>query len=223
MRLLKKLIIIILLAINPFTATAQNWMMAQHYMLLAIDSLIQMRWPSTGSLAGFNIIYLEYDEILQEYTIQFTDTIECDKQDIPLKNGEKPDVVVDSGELTVSLTGGISAYEDENGEITVLELPDLSEVVYIFNDVGKEISFSLSDDDENFEDCTLKAGDFYFFPCLNSDSAFIKLVTVINNIETGNVHYKLVKAKGYRVRFDSANSRFEVYPDERMSLDDFKE
>lgn len=222
MSLLKRLTIFLFL-INAYTITsAQNWMMAQHYMSITIDTLIQIRWPNTGSLTGFKIDYLGYDEIAREYTIQFTDTIECDIQDIPLKSGKIPDIVIDSGELIVSLEGGIATYEDRTGEITVLELPDLSEVVYIYNDTGREISFSLSDDDENFEQYTLQVGQFYFFPCFETESAYIKMATVINNAETGKIHYKLDKARGYRVRFDEVNSKFEVYLDERMSLEDFK-
>lgn len=220
MKLLKKLIIILFIAISPATGFAQNWMMAQHYMSLTIDTLIRINWPNTGTLKGFNISFLEFDEIVQEYTIQFTDTISCSRQDIL---GEKPDIKIISGELSVGLTGGIAAFEDENGDITLVELPDLSEVVYIFNEVGREISFSLSNDDKNFEDHTLQSGEFYFFPCFPSESAFIRLATIVNNIETGRVHYKLEKAKGYRVRFDSTTSKFDVYLDVRMRTDDFKD
>jgi hypothetical protein len=206
----------------PSVTVGQNWMMAQHYMTLSIDSLIAMHWPNTGKLAGYKITYLEYDDIFEAYTIQFTDTIVGSKLDMPLNNNEKADIIVSSGELRVNLAGGEAAYEDEKGEITIINLPDLSNMIYIFNEVGKKISFSLSNDDKTFEACTLLSGEFYYYPCWSSDTAFIKMVTVINRTEKGSIYYKLVRGKGYRIIFDTSDSKFDVYLDERMSIEDFK-
>jgi hypothetical protein len=222
MKLLQKLIIVILFVLWPTLSSAQNWMMAQHYMTLAIDSLIQINFPNTGKLAGYKISYIEFDEIYEDYRVQFMDSISCSKLDMPIKDGEEPDIVVQKGELVVSLSGGEATYEDENGEITYLELPDLSQVVYIFNEVGTEISFSLSNDDKSFETIALQAEQFYYFPCFASEYAYIKILTMVDGTETGNVHYKLEKAKGYKVKYDTANSKFEVYLDERMDIEDFK-
>jgi hypothetical protein len=216
MKLAQKFFIFILFVIWPAVSSGQNWMMAHKYLTSSIDSLIHINWPNTGNLAGYGILYMEYDDTSEDYTIVFIDTIICSKLDIPLKAGEQPDSVIEAGELVVNLSGGVAAIDYEDGDYDVLELPDLSEAVYIFNEAGRKISFSLSNDDKSFESCTLQADEFYYYPCNGSEFAYIKLFTMKNGTETGSVHYKLEKTKGYKVKYDSVNSKFEVYTDERM-------
>jgi hypothetical protein len=195
-------------------------MLARRYLSNAIDSLIYVNWPNTGKLIGFSITHLDYDDLFEEFIIQFTDTISCNKLDFPLKSGEEPDIVVESGEMKVELTGGEATFESEDGEITVLELPDLSGAVYIFNEAGRDISLSISADDKSFETFTLASGKFNYFPCSTSDYAFIKVPSIKGGKEAGNVRYKLAKAKGYRVKYDTINSNFDIYADERMDFED---
>jgi hypothetical protein len=223
MKPIQKYVLIVLILFLPEVSTGQNWMMARQYVSLAIDSLIHFNWPITGKLIGFNISHPEYDELFEEFTIQFSGTISCSKLDFPLRAGEETDIVFESGEMTVGLKGGEAIIESEDGEITNLELPDLSKAVYIFNEVGRDISLSLSADDKSFETYTLSAGEFYYFPCFHSDYAFIKIPGIKEGKETVSVHFKLENAKGYKVTFDKVRSEFEVYPDERMDIEDIKE
>jgi hypothetical protein len=219
MKSVQKMVLAIILILYPAVTSGQNWMMAQKYTTLAIDSLIGTNWPKTGNMAGLSVIQIEFDDVFNEYTIQFTDTISCSKLDIPLKSGEEPDIVVQYGELLVGLTGGVATYEDENGEIIEIELPDLSDLVFIYNEAGNEISFSLSNDDKNFKAFKLQAEEYYYFSCSGSDFSYLKIA---NGKETGNVHYKLEKAKGYSVKYNQEKTRIEVYPDKRMNIEDFR-
>jgi hypothetical protein len=75
MKLLQKSVLIAILGIWSEVSSAQNWMMAQKYMTIAIDSLIQKNWPNTGKLSGLRIHRIEFDDIFNKYTIQFTEPI----------------------------------------------------------------------------------------------------------------------------------------------------
>ena len=81
-----KLIPSILFALLSDVGSGQNWMMAEKYLTSAIDSLIQTNWPNTGKSTGYSISHIEYDEILDDFIIIFSDTISCSKQDLTLKN-----------------------------------------------------------------------------------------------------------------------------------------
>jgi hypothetical protein len=219
----KRSIISVIIISLPAFSFAQNWMMAQRYLTAAIDSVIQINWPNTGKLKGYNIDHVEYDSTYRNIFITFTDTVICDKLDIPLKTTEEPDIVASSGELIVGLKGGEAILKEENGDVSDLELPDFSEAVYIYNETGSEISFEISKDDKKFVKNNLNPGEFHFISCRNAEFVFIKIQTISKGKEIGNIHYKLTAKDGYKVKFDTANSKYEVYIDERMEILDFKE
>lgn len=217
---IKKWLISILIVSWPAFSYAQNWMIAQRYLTTAIDSIIQINWPNTGKLKGYNIDHIEYDSTYRNILITFTDTVTCNKLDITLKTWEEPDIVISSGELLVGLTGGEANLKEENGDVSYLELPDFSEAVYIYNETGREISFDISKDDIKFEKHNLKPGKFHFASAINPEFIFIKIQTMNKGKETGNVHYKLTNRNGYKIKFDTANSKYDVYIDERMEIPD---
>ena len=217
----RRLIISLLIVLYPAFSYSQNWMMAQRYLTTAIDSVIQVNWPNTGKLKGYNIDHIEYDSVYENILITFTDTVICNKLDISLKAGEDPDIIVTSGELTVGLKGGETILKEENGYVNNLELPDFSEAVYIYNETGREISFDISKDDSKFEKMNMKQGGFLSIPCMNPGFVFIKIQTVNKGKETGNVHHRLTTKNGYKIKFDTASLKYEVYIDERMENPDY--
>jgi hypothetical protein len=219
----KRSIISLLIVSWPAFSYSQNWMMAKRYLTTAIDSVIQINWPNTGKLEGYTIDHVEYDSTYEYIFITFTDTIICNKLDLPLRAGEEPDIVVSSGELMVGLAGGEAILKEENGDVSDLELPDFSGAVYIYNETGRELSFEISRDDIKFEKNNLKPAEFNFISCINPGFIFIKIQTIVKGKETGNVHYKLSKKNGYKIKFDTTNSKYEVYLDERMEIFDFNE
>ena len=219
---IKRSIISILIVSCPVFSYAQNWMMAQRYLTAAIDSVIRINWPNTGKLKGYNIDHVEYDSIYRNILITFTDTIICNELDISLKTGEEPDIVVSSGELMAGLNGGEAILKEENGDVSDLDLPDFSEAVYIYNETESEISFEISKDDIKYLKNNLKPGEFHFIPCKSGEYVFLKIHSISKGKETGNEHYKLNAKNGYKVKVDTANSKYEVYIDERMEVLDFK-
>jgi hypothetical protein len=218
----KRSIIALLIVLWPAVSYSQNWMMVQRYLTSAIDTIIQINWPNTGKLNGYSIDRVEYDSIFKDFLITFTDTICYNKLDLKFKTEETPDCMISSGELSVGIKGGDAILKEENGDVTYLELPDLSRDVYIYNDSGREVSFEISNDDLKFETYKLIPGKFNYISSSGSGFVFIKIETVVKGKEARKVHYKLSKMKGYKVKFDLADSKFEVYLDERLDILDFE-
>jgi len=83
------------------------------------------------------------------------------------------------------------------------------------NNTDNKISFSLSCNDSEFSTYSLEKKTFNRFHC-DADYVYIKILTLVSGAETGQVHYKLTKGKGYKVEYDTSSSKFEVFADDRL-------
>jgi hypothetical protein len=222
MLIIKRSTLIFLFVLWPLISWGQNWMIAQKYLVSAIDSLICINWPNTGKLISYQIKHIEYDDILEDFIISFTDTISYCQLDIQIKKGEKSDIIAESGELRVSLVGGVATFTNENGEETDLELSDLSEDIYLYNATGKEISFLLSPDNKSFTRHSIKHQQIYAYKSFTKEYVYISMIKSVKGNETSNLPFKLEKAKGYKISYDRPNSKFEVQKDMSMDIEDFR-
>lgn len=181
----------------PLSAWSQNWMMAS----AAYDSI-------TTSMFRDIVDYLNY-----EYTSYYYDS---GTQTYQLFYGEDKSDTAYKSMVTVNLHGGTATVEDDIDDSFDVELPDWSDCVFIWNGTENKISFSLSCDDSDFVANSLDRNNFNRFHCDSGDYLYIKINTLVDGKETGSVHYKLTKGKGYKVQYDGAAGKFEVYEDNRI-------
>jgi hypothetical protein len=203
MKLPAKLILFILFILSPLSAFSQNWMMAQQYAIAALDSVYASKDDDAIYFADFKYSHFIYKADKQEYEIYLTDN---------LQDSSYMSMII------VDLRGGLATFVNDDFDFFETQIPDWSDCVFVWNATGKKISFALSCNDSEFSAYSLDDNKFQRFLCSSTEAVYIKISTMVNGSETAQVHYKLIKGKGYKVQWDSTNSKFEVYADDRVKL-----
>ncbi|MFN8239518.1 MAG: hypothetical protein U0X39_02060 [Bacteroidales bacterium] len=204
MKKLRKILLAAVIIMCPSLLMAQNWMMAQSYTMMVIDSIMGDIYDSTATLKDFEIESFYYDEDDESYSIDFNFTV--------VEDGKE---TVDSYNLAVALTGGMAMVDDDILFFEIYDLPDMSENVFIHNTTDSKISFSLSCDDNSFSTFSLGPNEYNNYSC-DEGKTYIIIVTRVDGKETGRVHYQLDNKQGYKVKYDTENQKFEVYTDNQI-------
>jgi hypothetical protein len=153
------------------------------------------------SFIGCEYSHFRYDPDDQNYSLLLTDYLE-DSSFVSV--------------ITVNLHGGKAFFLNDSFESFDVELPDWSDCVFLWNGTGRKISFSLSCNDSEFSAYSLEEDKFDRYLCSSAEAVYIKIGTLVNGAETAQVHYKLLKGKGYKVQWDSVAAKFEVFTDDRL-------
>ena len=187
----------------PLSGISQNWMMAQQYATAAIDSVINSGKDETYDFGSYNYSHFTYNPVTREYSLYLTDNFSPDS--------------ISSGNavINVNLMGGSAVFTDDFYDSFEVSVPDWSDCVYIWNGTDSDISFSLSCDDTVYESYKLDQDSFNRYQC-DAEYIYIRIITQVKGIDKGQVHYKLIKGKGYRVQYDDASAQFDVFEDDRL-------
>lgn len=201
MKRLGKIVIAAFVFLHPVSLFSQNWMMAQQYASAALDSVLESKQDDAIYFMDCDYARFKYDTDNQTFRLYLTDY---------LKDSTFTSLI------NVNLHGGLATFTNDLFDAYEVMLPDWSDYVFIWNGTGKKISFALSCDDSEFSSYTLDLNNFSKYHC-TSESVYIKISTVVNGMETGQIHYKLIKGKGYKVQYDTTAARFEVFSDDRLN------
>lgn len=177
-------------------------MMAQQYATAALDSVKASKDDDADYFADCEYSHFIYDADKKEYELYLTDNLQ-DSSYMSL--------------IIVDLHGGSASFANDDFDFFETEVPDWSDCVFVWNATGKKISFALSCNDSEFSTYSLDINKFDRYLCSSTEAVYIKISTMVNGSETAQVHYKLLKGKGYKVQWDSATSKFEVYADDRVN------
>ncbi len=201
---MKRIPLLFALIINSLALFSQNWMMAQHYAAIFADSVIAGQDSGKMVITRYKYAGFTYDSLKREFALTLKDIS-------PSAGDEK-----NSAAIITGLTGGSSVFVDNLLNFFEAELPDYSHFVYIWNNTGIDISFSLSCNDADFYSYSLKNNTYYWYNCENSGLVYIKMSTLTDGKETGQVHYKLTRGNGYKVEWNKTTRKYDVFLDNRI-------
>jgi hypothetical protein len=201
MKRLGKIVFAAFVFFHPVSLFSQNWMMAQQYASAALDSVLESKEDDAIYFMDCDYARFKYNADNQMYSLYLTDYF----QDSTF-----------TSLINVSLHGGVARFTNDLFDAFEVSLPDWSDYVFIWNGTGKKISFALSCDDSEFSTYTLDLNNLSRYHC-TSEFVYIKISTVVDGTETGQIHYKLIKGKGYKVQYDTATAKFEVFSDDRLN------
>ena len=190
-----------LLLLLPLKVNSQNWMMAQMYAQAALDSVMNSTSEGAENFSLCEYSYFKYNPGNQMYSLYLSDYL----QDTSFVSV-----------ITVRLNGGNTVFLNDDLQTFGTTLPDWSDNFYLYNNTGKKISYALSCDDSGFSTYSLDANKFEKYTCNGSNYMYIKISTLIDGVEKAQVHYKLLKGRGYKVEWDADGNKFEVYSDDRL-------
>jgi len=207
----RKTLIAALLIFSSVSLYSQNWMMGQLYSSEFIDAVFaDTAARDSYDILDYQFVNASYDASTMQYTLVMVDSslMESDDDSLWFDLLDSTDYYAT---ITVGLHGGTAVFNDNISDKWTETLEDRAGDVYLWNNTGKDISFSLSCNDADFYDKSLKANEFNHYNCTSSDYIYIKIYTLVNGAQTGMVHYKLTPGKGYKVEWDSSGGKFEVY------------
>jgi hypothetical protein len=201
MRNLKSVLIALFFMLQPVLAFSQNWMMAQKYANMVLDSISTSDDPAALNFEGYDYSHYEYNPVTKEYYLYLKSL------------GVDVDISA-TAIIYVELKGGEALVEDNMKFDLVINVPDLSDDIFIWNGTDSKITFSLSYNNSDFLPYNLNKYEFNRYHC-TSEFVYVKLETKVSGAITGQVNYKLVKSKGYRVQWDGP-SKLEIFSDDQL-------
>jgi hypothetical protein len=206
----RKILLSLLLTLATVNLHSQNWMMAKLYCSEFVSDILAGSAVDANDISYYQYVSSTYDPLTMEYTIVMVDSSLMDSEDDSLWFD-----LLDSTDyyatITVGLHGGSAVFNDNITDKWTTNLKDHSNEVFLWNNTGKSIKFGLSCNDVDFYDKPLDVNEYDHYYCTSSDYVYIKIYTLVNGAQTGMVHYKLTPGKGYKVQWDSADAKFEVY------------
>jgi hypothetical protein len=201
MKRLGKIVLAAFVLFHPVSLFSQNWMMAQQYASAALDSVLESKEDDAIYFMDCDYSHFKYNAENQVFSLYLKDYF----QDSTF-----------TSLIDVNLHGGVATFSNDLFDAYEVTLSDWSDYVFIWNGTDKKISFALSCDDSEFSTYTLDLNNLSRYHC-TSEFVYIKISTVVDGKETGQIHYKLIKGKGYKVQYDTAAAKFEVFSDDRLN------